>query len=327
MIVQLLIADGQKVALSRLPEEVQMNLARELAGLRLVDRETLNAVAAEFADAIESVGLAAAGDVDTVLGALDGQLSQGALARLQREAALARGIDPWARLAALPPSELAAMMQREGVEIAAVALSKLPARHAAETLTHLPGERARRITYAMQETAAIRPEAVARIGRALAAVYADDTDPAFAARPEARVGAILNSTRPATREQVLDSLDRTDAAFAGQVRREIFTFANLHDRIRAADIPRAVKGIDNADMIAALGHALACGGGEERAATFILANISQRLAATLRDEIADRGPVPRRDGERAQDAIITTIRDRIDSGEIAFVTPDEDEAT
>lgn len=324
MIVQLMLEDGQKLALSRLPEEAQISLTHELARLRLVDRDTLNAVAEEFANALEAVGLAASGDVDRVLAALEGQLSQGALVRLRREMADIRRRDPWARLADLPPEDLAVMMQREGAEVAAVALSKLPAKRAAETLTLLPGDRARRITYAMQQTAGILPDAVARIGQALAAEYADDEDPAFPARPEARVGAILNSSRPATREQVLESLDSVDAEFAGQVRREIFTFANLHERIRALDIPRALRGIDNAELVAALSHAFARGGDDEQAANFALANMSQRLASALRDEITDRGPVARREGERAQDAIIATIRDRIDAGEFDFVS-DEDE--
>lgn len=325
MIVQLLLSDGQDIALSRLPEDAQVRLTRELARLRLIDRETLHEVAEEFARAIESVGLTAAGDVDGVLAALEGRLSQGALQRLRREAALARGIDPWTRVAELPAPELAAMMQREGVEIAAVALSKLPARRAADTLTLLPGERARRITYAMQETADILPATVARIGAALAEEYAGERDPAFPARPEVRVGAILNSSRSATREQVLDSLENTDATFAGQVRREIFTFANLHERIGPLDIPRATRGIDNGELVAALSHAFARSGDEEQAANFILANMSQRLAGTLRDEITDRGPVPRREGERAQDAVITLIRERVESGEISFVTVDEEE--
>ena len=324
MVVQMLLADGQKLALSRLPEETQLALSRELAGLRLVDRETLHEVAEEFAREIESIGLAAPGDLDGVLATLDGQLSPAALARLRQEAAQARGIDPWARLAALPGPGLAALLNREGVEIAAVALSKLPAARAAEALTLVPGDRARRITYAMRQTAGILPATVARIGRALAADYASDPDPAFPARPEARVGAILNSSRPATRDSVLDSLDRTDADFAGLVRREIFTFANLHERLRAIDIPRAIRGIENAEMTTALAHALARGGEEERAASFILANMSQRLAGALRDAIADHGPIRRRDGEGAQERVLAAIRERVDSGEITLETGEED---
>lgn len=61
MVVQLMLADGQKMPLSRLPEDVQVNLTRELAALRLVDRDTLHAVAEEFLHALESVGLAEIG--------------------------------------------------------------------------------------------------------------------------------------------------------------------------------------------------------------------------------------------------------------------------
>ena len=61
------------------------------------------------------------------------------------------------------------------------------------------------------------------------------------------------------------------------------------------------------------------------AANFILSHMSQRLADTLRDEISDRGPTRRREGEAAQAAIIRTIRDRIETDEIRFIVPDEDE--
>ncbi len=325
MVVRLLAADGQKLALSHLPEKVQLDLTREMATLRLVDRDTLNAVAEEFAQELESVGLASPGGVDAALAALDGQLSPDVQKRLQREAALARGIDPWDRLAALPAADLARLMQEEGTEIAAIALSKLPVKRAAETLALLPGDRARHITHAMSQTASVLPGTVARIGRALAAQHADDSEPAFPARAEARVGAILNSSRPTTRDSVLDSLDLADAEFAEQVRREIFTFGNIHERIAPLDIPRAIRGIDNGELVAALAHGLARGGDDASAANFILSHMSQRLADTLRDEIADRGPVRRREGEAAQAAILGTIRDRVDTGEISLTLPEEDD--
>lgn len=325
MVVRLLAADGQKLTLSLLPEKVQLDLTREMAALRLVDRDTLNAVAEEFAQELESVAFASPGGVEGALAALDGQLSPDVHKRLHREAALARGIDPWDTLAAVPATDLARLMQDEGTEIAAIALSKLPVKRAAETLALLPGDRARHITYAMSQTSGVLPDTVARIGHALAAQYADDAEPAFPLRAEARVGAILNSSRPATRDSVLDSLDAADAEFAEQVRREIFTFGNIHERIAPLDIPRAIRGIDNGELVAALAHGLARGGDDASAANFILSHMSQRLADALRDEISDRGPIRRSEGEAAQAAIIRVIRERLDTGEIRLSLPDEDE--
>ncbi|MCC7320483.1 MAG: flagellar motor switch protein FliG [Rubellimicrobium sp.] len=325
MVVQLLINDGQKIALSRLPEEVQINLTRELAALRLVDRETLHSVADEFARAVESVGIAAPGGVEGALAALGGQLSPEAQARLRREAAAARGGDPWTEVAALPAADLVRLMERESTEVAAVALSKLPVSRAAEVLGLLPGDRARRITYAMSQTAGIRPEAVARIGGALAADYTGRHETAFAVPPVARIGAILNSSEAATRDAVLESLAETDAGFADQVRRAIFTFADIPARVGRLDVPRVVRGIESADLVAALAHAQASGADQAAVAEYILANMSQRMAESLREELRERGSVRRKDGERAQNLLIAAIRERADSGEITLVVPEDDE--
>ena len=64
MIVQLLIGDGGKLKLSQLPEDMQALLARELGAIRLVDRETVHQVAAEFARDLGAVGLSSPGGAD-----------------------------------------------------------------------------------------------------------------------------------------------------------------------------------------------------------------------------------------------------------------------
>ncbi len=78
MIVQLLLAEGHKLPLSSLPEDLQMRITRELGALRMVDRQTLHAVANEFAAELDAVGLTAPGGVERALAALEGQLSRGA---------------------------------------------------------------------------------------------------------------------------------------------------------------------------------------------------------------------------------------------------------
>lgn len=323
MIVQLLLADGQKLALSRLPEDVQVNLTRELAALRLVDKATLHAVAEEFAREIESVGLAATGGVEGALAALSGQISAEAQARLRREAAAARGEDPWAQVVALPTDDLVTVMDRESTEVAAIVLSKLPVARAAELLGRLPGDRARRITYAVSQTATVQPEAVARIGRAIAADYCGRSEPAFIAPPPQRVGAILNQSQAETRDRVLESLAETDAAFADEVRRAIFTFRDIPARVGKTDVPKVVRGIENARLVTALAAALAAGGPDAEAAEFILSNMSQRMADTLREEIGERGRIRKSDAEQAMAEVVTAIRERADSGEIALVQPEE----
>jgi flagellar motor switch protein FliG len=52
---------------------------------------------------------------------------------------------------------------------------------------------------------------------------------------------------------------------------------------------------------------------------FILANMSQRMAGQLRDEIEDRGKVKPDDSEDAKSRIVAAIRDLEQAGELALI--------
>ena len=82
--------------------------------------------------------------------------------------------DPWERLAGLSADILAPVLEEESVEVGAVMLSKLSTAKAAELLGKLPGDKARRIAYAVSLTGNVAPETVHRIGQALAAQRHDE---------------------------------------------------------------------------------------------------------------------------------------------------------
>nr|WP_281004392.1 FliG C-terminal domain-containing protein [Oceanicola granulosus] len=316
MIVQFALAEGQSLSLERLPREVQVALTRELAELRLVDRATLETVADEFATEVQHVALAAPRNLDEALRLLDGRLSDDAASLLREENARLSGADPWPRLLALPVADIKPIMESESVEVCAVVLSKLPVAKAAELLGLLPGEHARRITYAVSRTQAVTPVAVRRIGEALAESYGTTPAPAFADQAGRRLGAILNSSQAATRDEMLESLRSEDPAFAEEVRKAIFTFPDLPARLRREDIAKVIRLIDAADLTTALAAALAEGGAAQIAADYLLDNISQRMATGLREEIAERGKVKPADAEAAQGRVVAAVREAADRGEI-----------
>lgn len=321
MVVQLALAGGRPLPLDRLPERVQIALARELATLNLVDRTTLDRVAAEFAAELAGIALSAPSSLDAALKLLEGHISPAAAAALRDEHDRATGADPWPRVLALEPEDLHPIMDSESVEVCAVVLSKLPVAKAAALLGLLPGERARRITYAVSRTQGVSPSAVHRIGEALAETYGRAPPPAFAEKPGRRVGAILNSSPAATREDLLASLRDEDPAFAEEVRRAIFTFPDLPERVAPQDIAKVIRLVDPADLATALGAATTAGGALKTAADFVLAGISQRMAASLREEMEERGPISPQEAEAAQGRVIAAIRAAADAGEIDLRSP------
>lgn len=203
-------------------------------------------------------------------------------------------------------------------------MSKIDVKRAADLLGKLPGPRARRITYAVSLTSKVTPDAVDRIGLSLAAQLDAEPVRAFENGPVERVGAILNSTTSATRDDVLEGLDETDSGFAEKVRRAIFTFGNIPQRIAAKDIPRVVRNLDQETLVNALAGAEVAG--VKPSADFILENMSARMADTLREEITDRGAVKGSDVENAMANIVQSIRDMEASGELLLVVDDSEEA-
>ncbi len=321
MVVQMLLAGGKRLPLDRLPDAVQLRLTRELAQLRIVDKGTVDAVATEFVDALESVGITAPGSVDAALAALEGQISEDAMTRLRNEVGRGPADDPWARVVKLPKPTLLKIAGNEAPEVTAVLLSKLPTAAAADLLGSMPGAQARRIALAVAQTGNVTPLTVARIGAALRDDYVADAAIAFATAPAPRVGAILNISRADAREEVLEGLGADDPDFAKEVRKAIFTFADIPIRVRAGDLPKVLRLVDNTDLVTAFAAADKMGQDEIAARDFILENMSKRLAESLREEMSELGAVKRAEGEAAMTQIISAIRDSADRGEITLVDP------
>ncbi|WP_432817043.1 flagellar motor switch protein FliG [Sulfitobacter sp. JB4-11] len=323
IIVRLLLNEGAELPLEDLPDALQVKLTQQMSRMRVVDRDTLSAVIGEFIEEVERIGLSFPPGIAGALDALDGRISPQTAARLRKEAGVRQSGDPWKRLKELGPDVLLPVLENESVEVAAVTLSKLPVPLAAELLGRLPGPQARRIAYAVSQTSDVTPDAVDRIGLSLATQLDAQPLRAFDEGPVERVGAILNSSRTLTRDDVLTGLDETDQGFADAVRKAIFTFGNIPTRIAPRDIPRILREVDQAVLVTALAGAEDAGFAPVIA--FVLENMSGRMADQLRDDMREKGKVKTDDAEEAMSQIVTTIRQMEQAGDILLVV-EEDEA-
>ncbi|MCV6587182.1 MAG: flagellar motor switch protein FliG [Marinibacterium sp.] len=323
VIVRLLMSEGEDVPIDALPEDLQAKLTSQMGQMGLVDKVTLDAVVTEFTEALDAIGLTFPRGLARALEALDGKISPQTARRLRKEAGVREAGDPWQRLTALPVADLAQMSQAESVEVAAVLLSKLPTKKAAELLTSLPGPRARRMSYAVSLTSKVTPEAVDRIGLSLAAQLDQKPIEAFDSDPSERLGEILNQSTASTRDDMLSALQETDASFAEQVRRSIFLFEHIPARVATGDIPTILRAVDATDLITAL--AAASSDGDKATVDYILSNISSRMADGYREEMAERGKIRQEDGEAAMSAVVSAVRTLVQDGTIAFQDPVEDD--
>ncbi len=322
VIVRLLNAEGMNLPLTDLSDEQLTLLTGQIAQMRPIDRETLNEIIEEFCTQLESIGLTFPKGLDGALSLLDGQLSSTAASRLRRMISNGSNSDPWHRIAGLPPETLLPILLDESTEVAAVVLSKLPVPTSAELLGQLPGDKARRIAYAVSLTGNVAPEIVQRIGTVLAQQLDVVTAKAFTSGPVERVGAILNHSQSRVRDAVIEGLEEEDQIFAEQVKKAIFTFALIPQRIEARDVPKILRGVDQKVLMTALASAT---GADAAAVEFIFANISQRLATTLREEIEQLGKIKESEGEAARAQIVGAARDLEAAGELVYLSQEEEE--
>lgn len=323
IIVQFLLNENSDVPLASLPEEHQEELTMLLGNMRYVDRETLNTVVQEFADELDGVGMAFPGGMANALEALEGKISAQTAIRLRKEAGVRQVGNPWDRINAQPLDRLVMMVESESIQVAAVIMSKIEVSKAAEVLAKLPGDRARRISYAVSMTNGVTPDAVDRIGISLAAQMDAEPPKAFEAGPPERLGAILNYAATATRDEMLESLESEDSVFADAVRKSIFTFADIPARLKEIDVSKITRDVDQ--DIVATAIAAATTEMDRASVDFMLENMSKRMATGLREEADAKGEVGTKAGEKAMGAIVGAIRDLITAGEIELKTSDDDE--
>ena len=149
----------------------------------------------------------------------------------------------------------------------------------------------------------------------------DRPERAFDKSPADRVGAILTATSENIREEVLKGLDETDPDFAKLVREAIFTFKDIPRLIAPQDIAKAFRPVAQKYLVAALSYAKASG--VEDSVTFILDNMTNRMADLLIEEMEQSGRVKHKEGEEAIKQVMNVLQSGLSEGVFEFVNEEE----
>lgn len=315
IILRVLVAEGVDLTLERLPAEQQARLAQTMAEMRLIDRATLNAVVSEFVELLEQVGISFPDGLDNALSLLEPRLGDAARTRLRELAAGQTGPDPWARVEAAPDDALIAILQNESVVVGAVTLSRLSVERASSLLGLLPVDLAQTLAIAVARTEDMAPDAVARIGAALAQQLGARRPRAFAVPPPRRVGDMLNLSPPQVRDTLLAGIEAQDADFAQGVRKALFTFQDIATRIAPRDVGTVMREVDTNDLLVVLAAQRAS---EQETLDFLLANMSKRLADGLREDSAALPPPDASACDAALGNITRAVRRLVDAGTITL---------
>ncbi len=225
--------------------------------------------------------------------------------------------DVWKRVAMLPPDRIVNFLLEQRLSVAAVVLSHLPAQSAAEILAKAPDNFAKTILPAMARIQAPSQEAIGAIAMTLEADLLarkaeTDSDDGSAES----VSEIFNYLPTVLRDALISHLESEAGALGARIRKLLLTFETLPARLTEAAAATLLRTVERDVLLAALKH------GESQSmqtVAFLLENMSKRMADQYREDLLALSPPTTGDGEKAQRAMIATVKALEKTGDIKLI--------
>ncbi|MEM9043667.1 MAG: FliG C-terminal domain-containing protein [Pseudomonadota bacterium] len=219
----------------------------------------------------------------------------------------------WTKLGEVEDAKIASLLKVEHPRVAAFTLTRLAATKAARVLENLEPDLARSIVLRMSDIAAIDPDVVQRIGDVIGRDFlSTEQRSKHARRPIDIVAGVMNHIGNETREDLLGHMDERNPELARNVRRVMFTFNNIAERVRPRDVPALVKAFDPQTLL------IACKGGGP-VVDFVLENISKRMAERLEEEVKELTDISRKEIELARNEMTSFVQDMAKRGAIQLI--------
>jgi flagellar motor switch protein FliG len=214
---------------------------------------------------------------------------------------------------------VAELVKNEHPQIIATVLVHLERDHASEVLSFFVEQLRNDVLLRIATLDGIQPAALRELNEALAKVLAGSENLKKAALGGARTAAeILNFMGNAHEAAVIENVREYDAELAQKILDEMFVFENLADLDDQA-IQLVLREVQSEALVVALK------GANETLREKVFANMSQRAAETLREDLEAKGPVKVSDVEKEQKEILKIVRRLADEGQIALAGKGEEQ--
>ncbi|WP_085808293.1 flagellar motor switch protein FliG [Sphingomonas sp. TZW2008] len=246
-----------------------------------------------------------------------------ALGQEKAESVLARITPPEAAceidlLDWLDATDIAAMIEKEHPQIAAVLIANLDPAVGAQVLELLPDAAQPEILHRIAKLGPITPEAVDTLKTMIANRSSAGGQGAQVKLGGTREAAkILQGARKATEQRVMPKLFKLDKETAKQIEEAMFVFDNLLD-MDDKNLGTLIRNVDSDILTRALK------GVDEIARNRFLGCMSARAADGIRDEMEARGPMKLSEVLEAQKVIIQIARTLAKDGTIMMGGGEDD---
>ncbi|MBZ5735180.1 flagellar motor switch protein FliG [Nocardioides sp. TRM66260-LWL] len=310
LLVQLGKAKAASV-LAHLSESEVEAVSSEIARLESVSQGEAGAVLQEFHDMMTARGHIARGGLGFAQQVLEQTMGSERAAQIIERLHAAAIQMPFQFLHQADPAQLRSFIVDEHPQVIALVLAHMTPDKASLLLSGLPPEQQAQVAHRIAVMDRTSPDIIRAVESTLERKLSSMLQPS----DMSRVGGldplvnIINCSDRATERQIIEGLESLDGSLAEEIRSRMFMFediVHLDDR----SMQMVLRQVDTSQL------ALALKGVSEPVRDKVTRNLSSRAAEGLVEEIELLGPVRLSQVEEAQQAVIRSIRQLEERGEI-----------
>jgi flagellar motor switch protein FliG len=316
----LLTAVGLDIAsrvLKSLPERELERVSGEIARLKNVRNDDIERVLVEYRDILIAKNFLAEGGPEFAEKALQAALGEQRAEDIMFKIQASSETSAFHLMQTIDTGRIAEFLKNEHPQTIAFILANLSSRKAAEIAGELSDEQQQEAFYRLAKLGELSPEMVSEFEE----IVREQLGPVINSTASVsggvqKVADILNSVTRSAERVIMEAIIARDSTLADNIKDLMFVFDDL---IKAGDkdLQRLLAQVDQKDLVVAMkGAANAL---QER----ILANVSERAAAVIGEELELMGPVRVSDVEEAQRNILDVAKGLEEKGEISLTHQEE----
>jgi len=309
--------ENAAVLFNRLDIDEIKEISQTMSLLGRVDNDVVERIMREFGEKLGASG-GVFGSYESTEKLLTRFLDGERVDQIMEEIRGPAGRTVWDKLGNVNEAVLASYLKNEYPQTVAVVLSRIEAAHAARVLAALPDDFAVEVIMRMLRMEVVQKDILNDVEKTLRAEFMSNLARTNRRDNHEVMAEIFNYFDRNTESRFVSALEDRNKEAAERIKALMFTFEDLV-RLDSAGIQTVLRNAGN-DRIA-----VALKGASEKLKELFFANMSERAAKILQEDMQAMGPVRLRDVDEAQQFLVNMTKELAASGEIFLVDGKDDE--
>ncbi len=291
-----------------LDEEEIKELSQCMSTLGTVTSSVVEVLLVDFVGKMSSTG-SLLGNFDATERLLKKFLPEDSVGNVMEEIRGPAGRTMWDKLGNVNEAVLANYLKNEYPQTVAVVLSKIKSDHAARVLGSLPEDFALEVVMRMLRMESVQKDILDKIEQTLRTEFMSNLARTQKRDAHEMMAEIFNNFDRQTEARFLTSLEERNRDASERIKALMFTFEDLQ-KLDPGSVQTLLRAVEKDKL------ALALKGGSDVIRDMFFANMSERAAKIMREDMEDMGPVRLKDVDDAQTMMVNTAKDLAAKGDI-----------